>query len=90
MKIKPSHIEAYKLMGGDIDHLARSGNYNEKKIEFETAMSIINELISDLNIINNGIASESFTKKTMDKLNSVCLDSSVSEQIIELANSSKY
>jgi hypothetical protein len=84
MIITDYHIALYKKFGGDVDHLQRAGSTKEKTPENEEVISIMSELISNLQIIKNGMASEVFSEKVNDELRSLCSNEIVIQQLKEL------
>jgi len=81
MIITHQHIDLYKKVGGDVDHLQRVGTDKESSLINQEIIFEIGELVSDLELINNGLASKLFQKRINDKLIAVCEDIIVVEKI---------
>ncbi|MGB0868206.1 MAG: hypothetical protein ACPGSD_01300 [Flavobacteriales bacterium] len=81
MIITHKHIELYKKIGGDIDHLQRIGTIQESSPFNQKVIIKIGEIISDLELIKNGLTSNIFEKRVNENLNALCEDEKVIEKI---------
>lgn len=83
MYINNNKLKIYKFFNGDIDAFAQLGNLQQKSIITEKEWSLIDNLIQDLIIIKNGLASDSYACQLEKRLKDIC-DSK--ETIQELKN----
>ena len=86
MKITARHIEIYEHYGGNGDALVRLGTQEEQTIMTYETWRLIDSLIQDIELISNGLASESFRRKTEKKLESVCDSKKTESQLKSLAH----
>jgi len=77
MTIKKYHIELYKKVGGDVDHLQRIGTLEEKTINNQNIIVEMEELVSNLELIKNGMTSNQYKEEINIKLNKICVDDSI-------------
>lgn len=84
MTITQYHIELYKKVGGDADHLQRIGTSEEKSIANQNIIFEMGELVSDLELIKNGKTSNQFEEEINIKLDKLCMDDSVINEMKKL------
>lgn len=77
MTITKYHIELYKKGGGDVDHLQRIGTLEEKTINNQNIIIEMEELVSNLELIKNGMTSNQYKEEINIKLNKLCVDDSI-------------
>jgi len=77
MTITKYHIELYKKVGGDVDHLQRIGTLEEKTINNQNIIVEMEELVSNLELIKNGMTSNQYKEEINIKLNKICVDDSI-------------
>lgn len=78
------HIELYKRVGGDVDHLQRIGTSEEKSLKNQDIIVKMTEIVAELELIKNGSASFEYTEKLNAKLRELCSDDNVIDQIKQL------
>ena len=84
MTITEYHIELYKRVGGDVDHLQRIGTPEEQSLENQNIIVLMEGIVADLEVIKNGIASNKYAEKINAKLKRVCANDNVNTQIRSL------
>jgi CRISPR/Cas system Type II protein with McrA/HNH and RuvC-like nuclease domain len=84
MTITKYHIELYKKVGGDVDHLQRIGTSKEKSIANQSIIVEMEELVSNLELIKKGITSNQYKEEINAKLNKLCVDDSIIAEIKKL------
>lgn len=65
-------LKIYKKYSGDIDGWARVGKKSELEIMSDDDWTLVDELLQNLELVEKGLASDSFKSQTLDKLNSAC------------------
>ena len=70
--ISKQKLNIYNKYKGDIDAWSRSGSKKEKEVISDDEWFLIDELLQDLQLVEKGLASESFIKDFNSRLNSNC------------------
>lgn len=70
--ITKEHLEIYKKYKGDGDGFIRCATLQERAIMDYEHWSLIDDLIQNLNLIDNGLASDSFIESTRKKMKINC------------------
>lgn len=78
------HIKLYKQVGGDVDHLQRIGTLEEKSLGNQNIIVLMEEIVADLELVKNGMASNQYTQKLSNKLKRICANDNVIAQIKQL------
>jgi len=65
-------IKIFDSYGGDIDGLARFGRDYEKKLFDNDDWSLIDNFYQDIELINKGLAAQTYTTQTISKLRDNC------------------
>jgi len=65
-------INIYKRLNGDVDGWARIGTKEEKSIMNDNDWFLIESFIQDINLVNKGLASDSFKDSINERLNENC------------------
>lgn len=84
MTITEYHIELYKRVGGDVDHLQRIGTPEEKTLKNQDIILKMGEIVTDLELVKKGLASFEYTKKLNAKLIELCSNANVIAQMKQL------
>ncbi|WP_271782297.1 hypothetical protein [Aquimarina algiphila] len=84
MTITEYHIELYKRVGGDVDHLQRIGTQEEKTLKNQDIILKMGEIVADLELVKNGLISIEYTKKLNIKLIELCSNDNVIAQMKQL------
>ncbi len=84
MVITKYHIELYKRVEGDVDHLQRIGTPEEKTLKNQDIILKIGEIVTDLELSKNGLASFEYTKKLNLELIELCSNDNVIAQLKQL------
>jgi len=75
-------LKIYQKYLGDIDRWARYGTKSDFKLMNDEDLSLIDNLLQSLEIIENGLASNSFKDKTLLELKKTC-DSEESQDVLK-------
>jgi hypothetical protein len=67
-RITIDKLSIYQKYGGDNDGFARAGKEVEKQKLNNEDWALIDDFVQSLNLINNGLASGDFTKRTLTRL----------------------
>ena len=79
--ITAEKLKIYKKYSGNIESWDRFGNKKDKKfLEYEE-WELIDELIQNLELLEKGLASDSFASQTIDKLKKVCDSEKTQEEL---------
>ena len=70
--ITANKITIYEKFNGDIDGWARSGTKEQHEIINDGEWFLIDELVQDVRLIKNNLASSDFQKKIYKKLRENC------------------
>ncbi|WP_299215097.1 hypothetical protein [uncultured Aquimarina sp.] len=84
MTITEYHIELYKRVGGDVDHLLRIGIQEEKTLKNQDIILKIGEIVADLELVKKGLTSFEYTEKLNVKLIELCSNDNVITQMKQL------
>ena len=84
MKITNHHIELYLKVGGDVDHLQRMGTPEEKTLENQKIIGVMDELMYELKLVKDKLASTEYAKEIEFKLKNLCADDAVITKIKNL------
>ncbi|WP_213522179.1 hypothetical protein [Nonlabens sp.] len=80
-------MESYLKVGGDVDHLQRMGTPEEKTLENQKIMGVMDELIYELKLLKGKLASTEYVKEIEFKLKNLCTDEAV---ITKIKNSKPF
>ena len=82
--ITTEKLKIYKKYSGNIEGWDRCGKKKDKSfLEYEE-WELIDELIQNLELVEKGLASDSFKSQTLDKLNSACDSENTKEELKSL------
>lgn len=82
--ITTEKLKIYKKYSGNIEGWDRFGKKKDKSfLEYEE-WELIDELIQNLELVEKGLASDSFKSQTLDKLNSACDSENTKEELKSL------
>lgn len=84
MTITKYHIELYKKVGGDVDHLQRIGTPEEKTIDNQNIIVKMEELILNLELVKNGTTSRKYAEEIESKLIKICADDTIITEMKKL------
>lgn len=83
--ITQAHIEIYMKYEGDGDGFIRCSTLKEKTIMNYKHWSLIDNFVQDLNLIEKGLASESFIKSVEEKIRENCDSEKTVEELKQMA-----
>lgn len=84
MVITAYHIELYKRVAGDVDHLQRIGTPEEKSLENQDIIVEMKGIVTDLERIKKGLTSREYADRVTTKLKRICADDHVLAQMKRL------
>jgi Mg2+ and Co2+ transporter CorA len=84
MKITSYHLQLYLKVGGDVDHLQRIGTLKEKTIKNQDAVGAIQDLVSELALVKNNLASKEYAEEIELRLTKLCVDENIITKIKSL------
>jgi len=82
--IKAEQLHIYNHYHGDIDMWTRTGKLSEKKLMTSDTWHLIDNLIQDIAIARNGLASEKFISNLKNRLSENCDNEETIKQLESL------
>lgn len=83
--ISIQQIRIYQRFGGDADGLALIGTKDEKRAINGNDWALITDMVQDISLVNEGLASANYKAKLLKKLKSNCGDDEVITQLYQMA-----
>ncbi len=74
-------IEIYKKFSGDIDHFARVGTHQDKIDISDKDWSLIDSLLQDLEIVDKGLAADTFVIRLDELIKEFCESEGVLQEL---------
>ncbi len=74
-------IEIYRKFSGDIDHFARVGSHQDKIDISDKEWSLIDSLLQDLELVDKGLAADTFVKRLDERIKESCENEGVFQEL---------
>lgn len=74
-------IEIYRKFSGDIDHFARVSSHQDKIDISDKEWSLIDSLLQDLELVDKGLAADTFVKRLDERIKESCESEGVFQEL---------
>lgn len=86
--ITKAYLKKYKSFDGDIDMWGRLKKSNDQMTDADWFE--IEQILQNLTLINNGLASEDFATKTLQHIKTSCENQEVEQELIEMSKARRH